>query len=153
MVASSAAGSGPGRITLVAPRYTSTEKKQSSCAQWYIGSECTSMSSPLIPPSMAQLTYWLISERLDSMTPLGRDSVPDVYISRSGSSSATATSGAASGPVRHHSSTSSQPSAGAAPDRRMTPQTPPVREPSASAAAGTSASSATMPVAPEWSRM
>jgi hypothetical protein len=33
IVASRAAGSGPGRMTLVAPRYTSTEKKQSSCAQ------------------------------------------------------------------------------------------------------------------------
>src|SRR3954453_14001766 len=86
----------------------STEKKKSSCAQWYIGSECSSTSSALMPPSTMQLTYWLIRERLGSITPLGRDSVPEVYISRSGSSSATATSGGSSGPERTQASTSSQ---------------------------------------------
>ncbi len=73
------------------------------------------MSSALIPPSRTQLTYWLISEREDSITPLGRDSVPEVYMSRSGSSSAIGTSGIVSSPDCHQGSTSSQPAAGAAP--------------------------------------
>ena len=62
---------------------------------------------------MTQLTYWPISDRLDSITPLGRDSVPDVYISRSGSSSATRRRGRP-GRDADQSSTSCQPSAGAA---------------------------------------
>src|SRR5690349_23875262 len=99
-------------MTLVAPRYTSTEKKQSSCAQWYIGSACASTSSALISPSIAQLTYWAISERLESSTPLGRDSVPEVYIIRIGSSSPTGTSGGSVGQSRHHPATSSQPRPG-----------------------------------------
>jgi hypothetical protein len=154
MVASSTAGSGPGRMTLVAPRYTSTLRKQSNCAQWYRGRECSSTSSALIPPSTAQLTYWLISERLDSITPFGRDSVPEVYISRSGSSSPTGTSGAVSGPVRHQSSTSSQPAAGAAPESPIHPRTPPSTPAAASASAAVDAraSSVTIPVAPECRR-
>src|SRR4051812_43809591 len=140
---------------LVAPRWTSTEKKQSSWAQWYMGSACTSTSSALIPPSTMQLTYWLISDRLESMTPLGRDSVPDVYISRSGSSSATRTSGALSSPSVHHGSTSSQPSAGVAPESPIQPRRPPSWPAAASAcsAVGASASSATIPLAPECRRM
>src|SRR5271170_3452272 len=65
------------------------------------------MSSALIPPSWAQLTYWLISEREDSITPLGRDSAPEVYMRRSGSSSAIGTSGIVSSPDCHQGSTSS----------------------------------------------
>src|SRR3546814_9596279 len=42
---------------------------------------------------MMQETYCHISDRLDSSAPLGRDSVPEVYINRSGSSSATLTEG------------------------------------------------------------
>src|SRR4051794_18231524 len=86
-----------------------------------------------MPPSMAQETYWLTSDREDSTTPLGRDSVPEVYISRRGSSSATATSGGLSSPVRHQPSTSSQPGAGAAPDRPIQPRTPPGTSAAASA--------------------
>ncbi len=80
------------------------------------------MSSAAIPPSITQLTYCAISERLDSITPLGRDSVPEVYISRSGSSSSITTSGSCAGPTRHQSSTFSQPGAGCAP---IQPRTPP----------------------------
>ena len=83
------------------------------------------MSSGLIPPSRAQLTYWLISEREDSITPLGRDSVPEVYMRRSGSSSAIGTSGIVSSPDRHQASTSSQPAAGAVPEAPIQPRTPP----------------------------
>src|SRR5690242_18536389 len=145
-------------MTLVAPRYTSTEKKQSSCAQWYIGSECTSTSSTLIPPSTTQLTYWLISDRLDSMTPLGRDSVPDVYMSRSGSSSPTSTPGSPGSTMRpcssrsSHPSKSSQPSVGPLP---IQPRTPPLTPAVASApsAVAASSSSTTMPDAPAWVRM
>src|SRR5829696_5669665 len=142
-------------MTLVAPRYTSTEKKQSSCAQWYIGSECSSTSSASMPPSIAQLTYCAISDRLDSITPLGRDSVPDVYMSRSGSSSPTGTSGGVSGPAVHQASTSSQPSPAASPDSGIQPRTPPVTPAvlSAFSAVGASASSATIPLAPECVRM
>src|SRR4051812_6750627 len=140
---------------LVAPRYTSTEKKQSSWAQWYIGSECSSTSSALMPPSMTQLTYCAISDLLDSMTPFGRDSVPDVYISRSGSSSPTGTSGAVPGPSLHQPSTSSQPWLGTAPDSAIQPRTPSVTPamPSAFSAVGARASSATIPTAPECRRM
>ncbi len=145
---------------LVAPRYTSTEKKQSSCAQWYIGSECTSTSSTLIPPSMTQLTYWLISDRLDSMTPLGRDSVPDVYISRSGSSSPTSTPGSPGSTMWPNSSRSSQvskssqPSTGGDPPP-IQPRTPPLTPAvaSASSAVAASSSSTTIPDAPAWVRM
>ncbi len=120
-----------------------------------MGRECSSTSSALMPPSTAQLTYWVISDRLDSITPLGRDSVPDVYISRSGSSSLTATSGASTGPSDHQPSTSSQPVAGVAPDSGIQPRTPPSTPAAASAfsAVGASASSATIPLAPECRRM
>src|SRR3954471_14782046 len=103
-----------------------------------------------MPPSITQLTYWLISERLDSITPLGRDSVPDVYISRSGSSSPTGTSGAVSGPSVHQPSTSSQPSVGSAPESGIQPRTPPGVPAmlNAFSAVGASASSATIPTAP-----
>ena len=113
------------------------------------------MSSAVISPSMAQDRYWLISERLGSSTPLGRDSVPEVYISRSGSSSAIGTSGASAGPCRHQSSTSSQPAAGAAPDSPIQPRTPPdsPAEAAAFSAVGARASSATMPADPECRRM
>ena len=113
------------------------------------------MSSPAIPPSTMHETYWLISERLDSNTPLGRDSVPEVYINRSGSSSATAISGAVAAPCCHQRSTSSQPSTGPEPERPITPRIPPVipAEASAFSAAGTSLSSATSPRASEWLRM
>src|SRR5919202_420171 len=132
----------------------SGEKKQSSCSQWYIGSECTSTSSALIPPSITQETYWAISDRLESITPLGRDSVPEGYMSRSGSSSATATSGALASPSRHQGSTSSQPSAGACPDRLIQPRRPPSTPATSSAlvAVGASTSSATTPLAPECRR-
>jgi hypothetical protein len=120
-----------------------------------MGSAWTSTSSTLISPSIAQLTYWPIRERLESITPLGRDSVPEVYIRRSGSSSATGTSGASVGPSRHQPSTSSQPAAGAAPDRPIQPRTAPATPASASAfsAVAASASSATTPRAPQWRRM
>ena len=89
------------------------------------------------------------------MTPLGRDSVPEVYIRRTGSSSATATSGADSSPACHQSSTSSQPAVGAAPESPIQPRTPPSTPAVASAfsAVVASASSVTIPVAPEWRRM
>src|SRR4051812_12422551 len=101
------------------------------------------MSSGVMPPSTTQDTYWLISDRLESITPLGRDSVPEVYISRSGSSSAIATSGASVEPSRHHGSTSSQPPDGAAPESGIQPRTPPSTPAAASAlsAVGASASS------------
>src|SRR3954471_7101281 len=104
-----------------------------------------------MPPSMTQLTYWAISDRLDSITPFGRDSVPDVYMSRSGSSSPTGTSGAVSGPSDNPPSTPSQPFVGAAPDSGIQPRTPPVTPAidSAFSAVGASASSVTIPVAPE----
>ena len=50
-----------------------------------------------MPPSTTQVTYCHSSDRLDSSAPLGRDSVPEVYISRTGSSSATGDVAAASG--------------------------------------------------------
>jgi len=108
-----------------------------------------------MPPSMAHPTYWAISDRLESITPFGRDSVPEVYISRSGSSSPTGTSGAVSGPSVHQPSTSSQPSVGAAPDSGIHPRTPPVTPAMVSAfsAVGARASSATIPVAPACWRM
>ena len=110
------------------------------------------MSSALIPPSRAQLTYWLISEREDSITPLGRDSVPEVYMRRSGSSSAIGTSGIVSSPDCHQGSTSSQPAAGAAP---IQPRIPPSVPAAASAwpAVPARAASVTRPQAPEWRRM
>ena len=51
-------------------------RKQCSWAQWYSGSECTSMSSPVISPSVTQDTYWAIRLRWVSIAPLGLDSVP-----------------------------------------------------------------------------
>ena len=45
-------------------------------------------------PSTTQVTYCHISDRLVSIAPLGRDSVPEVYISRTGSSSLDRTYGA-----------------------------------------------------------
>jgi hypothetical protein len=126
-------------------------EKQSSWAQWYIGSACTSTSSPLIPPSIAHDTYWAISERLDSMTPLGRDSVPEVYIRRSGSSSAIGTSTADGSPVSIQVSTFSHSPVGVAPDSPIQPRIPPARpaEARAFSAVGASASSVTRPAASE----
>ena len=70
-------------------------------------------------------TYCAISERLVSIAPLGRDSVPLVYISRSGSSSATtvSTGGACRG-GRTSPATSSQPVA-----RRRAGQPDPAQHP------------------------
>ncbi len=100
---------------------------------------------------MTHETYWLISDRDGSSTPLGRDSVPLVYISRSGSSSATTTSGSSAGPALHQSCTSSQ-FAAAPPIRPRIPSDAPAVAIAFSAVA-ISASSATMPDAPEWPRM
>ena len=77
-----------------------------------------------------------MSDRLDSIAPLGRDSVPLVYISCSGSSSATATSGSSAGPSAHHSATSDQPGRGAAP---IQPRTPSPQSASFNACSATSA--------------
>lgn len=108
------------------------------------------MSSADIDPSMTHETYCHIRERLESSAPLGRDSVPEVYISRIGSSSATTTSGgvpSCSSQVR----TSVQPDGGCVPitTRRVT--LPP--DVIASSAVGTSAPSTTKVSAPLWSRM
>ncbi len=102
-----------------------------------------------------QDTYWAISDREDSITPLGRDSVPEVYISRSGSSSATSTSGACPGPVRHQAPTSCQPAAGAAPEDPIQPRTGSATPAAARAASAVPAraASATIPLAPECRRM
>ena len=51
-------------------------KKQCSCAEWKSGSAWTSTSSGVISPSTKQLVCWAIRERLVSIVPLGRDSVP-----------------------------------------------------------------------------
>src|SRR5215218_2807882 len=63
-----------------------------------------------------QLTYWETIERLESCTPFGRDSVPLVYIRRSGSSSATSTSGGVASGCSTQRWTSSQPSTGSPTD-------------------------------------
>ena len=101
-----------------------------------------------MPPSITQLTYWAISDRLDSMTPLGRDSVPEVYISRSGSSSATATSGALSVARRPPGVDVLPAGVGAAPDSADPAAHPAGRRrprPAPSPRCGASASSATIP--------
>src|SRR6201986_815429 len=48
------------------------------------------MSSAVITPSTTQLVYSASSERLDSIAPFGRDSVPLVYMIRMTASSSTA---------------------------------------------------------------
>jgi hypothetical protein len=113
------------------------------------------MSSALMPPSTMQDTYWLISDFDDSMTPLGRDSVPEVYIRRSGSSSSTATSGACGEPSVIQVPTSSQSPDGAVPPRAIQPRTPPVSPETAMAlsAVGARVSSVIRPFAPLWPRM
>jgi hypothetical protein len=62
-----------------------------------------------MPPSTMQLTYWARIDRDDSVTPFGRDSVPLVYISCTGSSSPTVTAGAERSGWRSQSATGSQP--------------------------------------------
>ncbi len=102
-----------------------------------------------------QLTYWAISARLDSIAPFGRDSVPEVYISRTGSSSATTTSRRLTGPDLAQPATSSHPGSGAVPASAIQPRTPsgvPATW-TAWATCGYSASSTITPVAPQWSRM
>ena len=74
--ASIAAGSALASSTLTAPRWMLGVKKQCSCAEWKSGSAWTSTSSGVISPSTKQLVCWAIRERLVSIVPLGRDSVP-----------------------------------------------------------------------------
>ena len=98
-----------------------------------------------------QETYCHISDRLECIAPLGRDSVPEVYISRSGSSSSTATSGGCV--VLEPLPYVVQPSA-----RRRRAGSPPTlgqppAAPIAFCAVSTSAASTTNAVAPLWSRM
>src|SRR3954453_3190589 len=100
---------------------------------------------------MAQLTYCAMRERLESMTPLGRDSVPEVYINLRGSSSAIGTSGSPGFPPSIQLSTSSQLSAAPAPESGIQPRTP-LDIPAAAiacSAVGASASSVISPAAPE----
>ena len=96
------------------------------------------------------MTYCHISDRLLSSAPLGRDSVPEVYISRTGSSSPTGTY-VAPAACANHSAMSVQPSG--APPIATRPVTVPAEAASALSATGTRASSTTKQLAPEWSRM
>ena len=75
------------------------------------------MSSGPYSPSITQDTYCHISARLDSSAPLGRDSVPEVNIIRTGSSSSIGTSGGVPS-WSSHSSRSSQPSGAGSPFSR-----------------------------------
>ena len=137
------------------------------------------MSSSVIPPSTMQLTYWAMIDRLDSVTPFGRDSVPLVYMSWIGSSSPITTPGSDRSGCSSHSVTSSQPAgagtgtgtrwlaepgpaasvvaAGAtSASARITPRTaicPRSAVASADSATSTRRSSATMPLTPAWPRM
>ncbi len=65
------------------------------------------------------MTYCHIRLGCVSSAPLGRDSVPEVYISRTGSSSATSTSGGAPS-WSNHACTSTQPSGTSPPASRTT---------------------------------
>ena len=107
-----------------------------------------------MPPSTTQDTYCHISERLDSIAPLGRDSVPEVYISRSRSSSPTSTCGGV--PSRSiHCWTSAQPVGNSSPPSRITARTGTSSPAAAIAlpAVAASPSSATNAVAWLWPRM
>lgn len=103
-------------------------------------------------PSIAVETYWAISDRLDSSTPFGRDSVPEVYISRSGSSSATGTEGAVSLPGWSIQSATLSHSPPLPPIRPRTTSVRPARF-NASAAVSSNASSAISPDTPAWPRI
>ena len=107
-----------------------------------------------MPPSMTQDTYCHISERLDSIAPFGRDSVPDVYISRTRSSSPTSTGGGV--PARSiQCRRSAHPAGTSSPRSRITARTG-TSSPAASTAltaVAASPSSATNPLAWLWPRM
>lgn len=102
-----------------------------------------------------QETYCVISDLLDSRTPFGRDSVPEVYIMRTGSSSSMTMPGADASPVVIHSATGSNPCGACTPAKgihpRMSMGVPAVAI--ASMTVGPSASSTTTPDAWLWSRM
>src|SRR5262245_14856254 len=102
-------------------------------------------------PSTMQETYCHISDRLDSSAPFGRDSVPDVNIIRTGSSSPTWTYGA--GPAwSNHDCASGQPVGDGSPLRPTASLvvTVPAEAASAFSATGTRASSTTKAFAVEW---
>ena len=104
-----------------------------------------------MPPSITQLTYWLISDRLRQHHALG----PRLGARRCTSAAAgrrrrPRPRGRRPGPSVHQASTSSQPASGAAPDSGIQPRTPPSMPAAASAfsAVAASASSATIPLGP-----
>ncbi len=96
------------------------------------------------------MTYCHIRLRLLSSAPLGRDSVPEVYISRTGSSSATGTYGAP-GACANQVAMSVQPSG--APPIATRSATVPADAATARSATGANACSATKQRASLWSRM
>ena len=100
---------------------------------------------------MMQLTYCAISARLDRVAPFGRLSVPEVYMIWMGSSSATSTSGSSASSCTIQSATDSQPSTASpiAPRSRTVGGWSSIA--TAASATAHSTSSATMPIAPEWS--
>src|SRR3954469_8550392 len=104
-----------------------------------------------MPPSTMQETYCHISARELSRAPLGRDSVPEVNIIRTGSSSPTGTYG--DGPAwSSQDCASSQPWGGTSPPSRNASLvlTVPTDAAMAFSATGTSASSTTKAFADEW---